>query len=102
MNVRLIDRSETCPLCGCADGCVSSCPRMEWPRKMDSALLLVRAMLTLAIFAGAFVFYRGTPLPVWLALPPALILAALFVAVLLLVEAAPSKGPGRVVSRGRR
>lgn len=101
MKLRLVDRSETCPLCGCSDGCVSSCPTQEWPRRMDGSLLLVRVMLAVAIFAGALIFYLGMPLPLWLALPLALILAGLFVGVLLLVEAAPAAGPGKVTG-GRR
>jgi hypothetical protein len=109
----------TCELAECPDGflhfdggqlssggwvCSERCweRATAWPRPMDRALGAARAMLALAIFVGAFVFYRQTPLPTIIALPLALILAGLFVAVLHLVEAAPSKGPGRVVSRGRR
>lgn len=84
----------------CSESCWEAAT--AWPRPMDRALGAARAMLAVAIFAGALVFYQGTPLPMGVALPLALILAGLFVAVLHLVEAAPAKGPGRIVSRGRR
>lgn len=83
----------------CSEKCWESAT--AWPPPMDRALRLARLLLAVAIFAGALVYYLGTPLPLWLALPLAGILAGLIVGLLLLAEAAPAKGPGQVTG-GRR
>lgn len=99
-SMRLVERDMTCPLCG-AYPHAKACPS-AWPPPMDRALRQARAMLGLAMFAGALVYYLRAPLPLYVALPLAVILASLIVGVLLLAEAAPSKGPGRVTGRSTR
>lgn len=73
-----------------------------WPPKLDRALLVTRASLTVAIFAGFWLYFAGLPWPAWAVVLLALSCAAALVGILLALESVPSEAAGKVTSRGGR
>lgn len=91
MNLRLIDRSEACPLCGSAEGCAVSCPSQEWPPKVDGRLLATRILVGIVFFL--LIATAVTPSYGWqLGLSLSALACTLVYAVLRAAEE-PTKGP---------
>lgn len=97
-ELRLVDRSELCPLCG-AQECPPQCPSQEWPPPLDARLILTRCLIGLVcFFALAAMVVPVYGLKLGLALTA--FACALLYATLRLSEV--PEGQGRVDSKGQR